>query len=118
MNIKECFEAMHGDYNDVLTRLPKDSIIIKFLRKFEDNKEFEELLEASEAKDYQRVFELSHDLKGMAANLGIKGFSIAASELCEAVRGGEAKPGYEDLLEKAKEEYFATKEAIASLEDA
>ena len=117
MKLKECYEAMNGDYEDVMARLPREASIIKFLRRFAENKEFEELIIAGGEKDYKRVFELSHDLKGMAANLSITGFQKAVSEVCEQTRNREPDDNFDELLLKAKEEYDKAISAIAELED-
>ena len=118
MNLKECYKAMDGDYEDVMGRLPREASIIKFLRRFAENKEFEELKEAVRAENYQRVFELSHDLKGMAANLGIKAFGTLASQICEQTRNRVPDEGFEQLMLQAGEAYDRTIAAIAELEDA
>ena len=117
MKLNECYEAMNGDYQDVMGRLPREASIIKFLRRFAQNTEFSELLEAAQRKDYKRVFELSHDLKGMAANLSITGFRLEMSEICEQTRNREPDEGFEQMLETAKAEYQKVLAAIDQLED-
>ena len=118
MKLKECYQAMNGDYDDVMERLPREASIIKFLRRFAENTEFEELKEAAAKQDYKRVFELSHDLKGMAANLGITGFGQLVSGLCEQTRNRQPDEEFEAMLAKADAEYQKVLEAISELEDA
>ena len=118
MKLKECYTVMHGDYDDVMLRLPREASIIKFLRRFAENTEFEELKSAAVAKDYKRVFELSHDLKGMAANLSISAFGKQVSDICEQTRNREPDAGFEEMLAQADEEYKTVLAAIAQLEDA
>ena len=118
MKLKECYKAINGDYEDVMGRLPREASIIKYLRRFAENTEFEELLTAAEKKDYRRVFELSHDLKGMAANLSITGLQKKISEICEQTRDREPDEGFEAMLADAREEYGRVTQAIGELEDA
>ena len=117
MKLKECYTAMNGDYDDVMQRLPREASIIKFLRRFAENQEFNELLEAVGKADYERVFELSHDLKGMAANLGIKGLQMKVSDICEQTRNRVPDEGFGKMVEDAENEYRKVISAIAELED-
>ena len=117
MNLKECYEAFKGDYEDVMTRLPREASVIKFLRKFKDNTDYGEMLSAAEAGDYERVFAASHNLKGMAANLSISQFNKSVAEVCEAVRGGTPTVDITPLIEKSKADYEMTIAAIDQLED-
>ena len=43
MDIKECYEAMHGDYEDVFSRLRNNALIIKLVKKFESDQSYAEL---------------------------------------------------------------------------
>ena len=117
MKLKECYQKMNGDYDDIMARLPREASIIKYLRKFAENQEFQDMLCAAVEKDYQKVFELSHDLKGMAANLSITTLQGYVSEICEQTRNKVPDSGFDELLQKAKEEYDIVIEAINQLED-
>ena len=117
MKLKECYVAMNGDYDDVMGRLPREASIIKFLRRFAENTEFAELKVVAAEKNYRRVFELSHDLKGMAANLGITGFCKIISEVCEATRNGDPADGFDEMVSQADAEYNTVIAAIGELEE-
>ena len=117
MNLKECYSAFKGDYEDVMARLPREASVIKFLRKFTENTDFDEMLKAYADKDYEKVFATSHNLKGMAANLSISEFCKSVTEVCEAARGGEPKSDIAPLIEKSKADYGMTIDAISRLED-
>ena len=43
MDIKECYEAMHVDYEDVFSRLRNNALIIKLVKKFESDQSYAEL---------------------------------------------------------------------------
>ena len=117
MKLQECYIAMNGDYEDVLRRISREKSVVKFLRRFAENKEFEELEKAVSEKNYQRVFELSHDIKGMAANLSISGLQRIVSEICEQTRDREPDGDLDEMMLKAKEEYGRVIAAIGELED-
>lgn len=116
MNLQDCYVAFKGDYKDVMNRLPREASVIKFLKKFEENQDFAKMLEAVAANDYEQVFALSHNIKGMTANLSISALSSSISEVCECVRGGEPKSDLAPLIEKAKSDYEMTINAIKELE--
>lgn len=71
MTTKECYELMGADYEDVLGRLMTEKLVKKFLYKFADAKDMEELKTSLEAKDYNTAFRMAHNLKGVCANLSI-----------------------------------------------
>ena len=117
MKIQECYEAFGGDYNDVMNRLPKEELVIKFLRKFAENDIYDKLQQAVVDKDYENVFAHSHNLKGTAANLSITALYKSASALCDSVRNGEVRGDVDALMVDTAAIYEKTMNAIAQLED-
>ena len=71
MTTKECYELMGADYEDVLGRLMMEKLVKKFLYKFADAKDMEDLKSSLAAKDYETAFRMAHNLKGVCANLSI-----------------------------------------------
>ena len=117
MKLEECYTAFKGDFADIMSRIPREASVIKYLRKFAETDEFEKCTKAVEAGDAEVIFATSHNLKGMAANLGIEEFRSSISEVCEATRGGAIKTDLAPLMEKATADYKMTIDAIAQLED-
>ena len=74
MTIKECYEQIGADYEDVRSRLRSDLLIRKFFLKFPDDKSFGQLKEALKS------------LKGVAQNLGFVPLYEAADRLTEDLR--------------------------------
>ena len=69
MTVKECYEAMGGDYEDVMRRLRKDERVEKFLMKVLDDKSFQLLTDSMAARNMDEAFRAAHTLKGICQNL-------------------------------------------------
>ena len=54
MTVKECYEII-GDYNDAMDRLMKEDLIVRFLKKFETDNSYTELVAAYEADDIEGI---------------------------------------------------------------
>lgn len=83
MTIKECYEQIGADYEDVRSRLRSDLLIRKFFLKFPDDKSFGQLKEALKSGDREGAFRGVHTLKGVAQNLGFVPLYEAADRLTE-----------------------------------
>lgn len=116
MTTKECYEVMGANYEDVLGRLTMERLVKKFLYKFADAKDMEELKSSLAAKDYETAFRMAHNLKGVCANLSITRLGASSSALCEELRGGSYTDKVEPLLAQVLEDYDATMTAIGQLQ--
>lgn len=105
MTIRELYQQMDADYDDLLTRLPKEELVGRFLQKYIDSSDFEKMIKAYVDEDYEKVFETSHNLKGMSANLSLIKTQKTISEICEAVRNGPPQTDISDLIEQAKQDH-------------
>lgn len=117
MDIKQCYEQMGGDYDDVMSRLRAEDRVKKFLLKIADDKNFELLVTSIAARNIEDAFRASHTIKGWCANLSLNRLGASATALTEALRGKtEYDPAIEPLLEKVKADYEATIAAIRALD--
>lgn len=115
MTVKECYEFVGGDYDEVIARLMKEERVVKYLGKFINDPSYQELLQAVSAQDWETLFRASHTMKGVCYNLSLKQLGDAASEVCEAVRPGVApKTELAPLLEVLKANYEKTTEGITA----
>lgn len=89
MTIKECYEAMGGDYEDVLKRLMNEARIQKFALMFKKDPSMSQLTQAMDAGDVETAFRAAHTLKGICANLGFKSLFEVSYEITEALRAGK-----------------------------
>lgn len=114
MTIEQCYEQLHGDYAQVIQRLPSPALVERFIGKFLDDGSFSELTSAMAAGQTEASFRAAHTLKGVSANLGFEQLRQSSSALTEFLRGkaepvpAEALP----LLEQVRRDYQMTVDAI------
>lgn len=104
MTLQECYNNLHGDYNEAKTRLMNDRLIERFIMKFPDDPSMGALQEMIEVGDNTAAFRAVHTLKGVAANLAFTQLFQDASNLTEQMRDlkSDADP---ELLANLKASY-------------
>ena len=118
MTIQECYDAIGGNYEDVLKRLRSETLIRKFTLKFLEDKSYLQLKQALGEKNYEDAFRGAHTLKGVCQNLSLDCLYEVSRDLTELLRDrtGE-QPGIPEAMEKVTEVYEATIEEIKKLQD-
>lgn len=111
MTIQECYQALGGNYDEVLERLRRESMVQKFLLKFPSDGSFALLCSSMETGDRQEAFRAAHTLKGVCQTLGFTRLYLSSSALTEALRAGGG-PEDPELLERVREDYGVTVAAI------
>lgn len=86
MTIEECYSIMGGDWDGIKRRLGNDALIAKLSLKFLSAKEYSEIGDAINNRDWEKAFLNAHTLKGVALNLGYNELAKAASALTELLR--------------------------------
>lgn len=114
MTVKECY-AIVGNYDDAMSRLMKEELAARFLKKFENDTSYNELKAAYEAGDIEGIFSASHTLKGVAANLSLTNVQSIASEITELYRDRQ-EHDMGDRMEKLEKEYNLAVETIRELD--
>lgn len=104
MTVKECYEAMNGNYEDAKSRLMTDKLIEKFMLKFPKDETMQQLNAALQAADYETAFRCAHTLKGVAANLGFTGLQSSSSALTELLRVSKSEPDAA-MVQTVREDY-------------
>lgn len=115
MTVKECYEQMNGDYDEVMSRLRKEDRVQKFVLKFLEDKSFELLCTSLEANNGEEAFRAAHTLKGVCQNLAFSQLYRSSFEITEALRNGISTEAPK-LLEQVKADYKLTVDAIKGLE--
>ena len=116
MIVQEFYDSIGGDYNDVKGRMLKDERILKYLRRFPEDKNYEELFVNLAEKNYEEAFRNVHTLKGLALNLGLAKLGAASSALCEELRQGPPAIDITDMAEAVKTEYGNVMNCIGAIE--
>jgi hypothetical protein len=116
MTVKECYDAMGGNYDEVLGRLRKDERIQKFLLRFPEDPSYGQLKEALDKHDVPEAFRASHTLKGTGQNLALTPLYQSADILCEALRGKETyEDRYAQLFKDVERDYALVTGCIGKL---
>jgi HPt (histidine-containing phosphotransfer) domain-containing protein len=115
MTVQECYEAISGDYEGVKGRLLTDERIQKYLVKFSNATDYQQMVDAINQEDYELAFRMSHNLKGVSLNLGITQLQKTSEVLCEEFRNGKPQNDITGLLNAVTDEYNRTIDAIKSL---
>ncbi len=116
MTIRECYESMGADFDEVLVRLRKETMIQRFALKFLQDSSYKELEKSLAEQDYKTAFRMAHTLKGTCANLSFTKLGSAAANLTEALRGGTATAEVPALFDLVKEYYQETICALNALQ--
>lgn len=112
MTLQECYSII-GDYNDVMKRLPRENMVIKFIFRFLEDKSYDQLMTAVENSDYKSAFMASHTIKGLCQNLSFTKLYESSHLITEALRNENPdKTLIEELAGKVREDYTATVNAI------
>ncbi len=117
MNLKECYEELGGNFEEVSKRLPKETMIKKFVFKFLNDKSFESLTTSVENHDYSTAFMAAHTLKGVCQNLSFTRLFESSNLITEALRGDDHNESLiAELAERVKADYKVTADAIEKLQ--
>ena len=101
MTLQECYEAIGGNYEDVLKRLRSEVLIKKFTLKFLEDKSYSQLKQALEDKNFEDAFRAAHTLKGVCQNLSLDRLYEVSRDLTELLRDrtGE-QPGIPEAIDR------------------
>ena len=115
MNIKEFYEIVGGNYNDVLSRLNSEMLITRIVKKFAEDPSFKQLEEALKEKNVDLAFRAAHTLKGICLNLGFDQLSNDAVDITEILRAGTLD-GTAELFDSIKASYDNTIDLLKELD--
>ncbi len=105
MTLKQLYNSIVGDYDDVVKRLISEELVSRFVVKFVADDSFSVLNEGMRERDAEKAFRGAHTLKGVAQNLGFTALGKSAAELTEVLRGGAFTTNADELFEKVKADY-------------
>ncbi len=115
MTLKQFYDAIGGNYEDVVARLFSEQIVKKFLFKFLNDGSYDTLVKSLAEGDYEIAFRSAHTIKGVCQNLSFDKLLVSSSALTEALRNGRSEE-YAPLAEKVKSDYEQTIEKLKELQ--
>lgn len=115
MNLKECYAALEGDYEDVLSRLRTEKLVQKFVLKFLNDGSYDLLCKSLDAGDYGEAFRAAHTIKGVCQNLSFTKLYESSHDLTEALRSGWSEEAA-SLVERVRADYGQVTTAIKELQ--
>ena len=116
MSLRECYERLGADYEDMFSRIGNEGLMKKFLQMFLEDESYAQLLQALKEEKAEEAFRAAHTLKGVALNLALTKLVSSASGLTETLRGGKIPDNIADMVEAVTKDYEQTVKAIAELE--
>ena len=105
MNIRESYDMLGGDFDDVMKRLLKEERVIKYAKMFPAaaGNDYELLHSALREERYDDAFRAVHNLKGVSLNLALTPLQQASHELCETLRHGKPAVDTAPLLKEVED---------------
>lgn len=110
MTLSELYEAVGGDYPNVLERLGDMETVENFALRFSDDSSYAQLLQCLRDNNLKRAFYAAHMLKGISQSLGFDRLGNCVETLCNELRK-EIAPS-EILMQQLKSEYRCVITAI------
>lgn len=116
MTVKQCYEAMGANYEEVESRLRTEERIKKFLLKVLNDKSYDLLCTSIEQNNMEEAFRAAHTLKGISQNLSLTTLYHSASILSDTLRDSKQyDETAAELFEQVKKDYKKVTETIKSL---
>jgi len=116
MTLQELYSNIDGDYTQATKVLRVDKLINKHISRLPDNKVVDSVIEAGKTMDANALFETSHAMKGVCANLGLVRLAELASEISEEFRPGNPRTHSDaqvaEIIDRIKELYGKTVDEI------
>ena len=118
MTTRECYDAMGGNYDEVIRRLGNEERVRRFLRKLSQDGSFPSLCQGMEDQDWETAFRAAHSLKGISMNLELTALAASSGALTEALRPPFSGVDPAPLFQQVREDYSRMLSAIDGLEGA
>lgn len=116
MKLNDLRDVIEIDIKSSLARFGNmESFYVKYLKKFIDDKSFENLKQALENNDIGKVGEEAHTLKGVAGNLGLTKIYKYSMEIMELAKENSVDK-IKSVTEKLEEEMSKVVEVLKKLD--
>jgi HPt (histidine-containing phosphotransfer) domain-containing protein len=91
MTLREFYVKTNADYDAVIRRLMNETMVLKYLNKFQNDGYFTELQQSVCRQDYETAYRCAHTLKGLCLSLGLETMRKPVVELTEELRAGKTE---------------------------
>lgn len=117
MNVKEFYQHVGGNYDEVMSRLLTEKRVCKYLNKLPQTGDIENMNTAFAEKRWEDAFRFSHNMKGMSLNLSLTKLAEVSAELCDTVRHGAPEVDVDPLIKAVNDRYQLVISALGDLEE-
>ncbi len=87
MTVREVYAELGGDYDEIMSRIPDEAFIEKYLKKFAGVDYAAQVEEVAAGGSAEEIFKMAHGIKGMGLNLALTGTVDVSEEICTLLRG-------------------------------
>jgi len=115
MTLKECYEALGGNYDEAVARLMNEDFATRMVKKFADKNTFAEMESAMADRDLTKAFEAAHTMKGNVLNLSFDRLAGSVSEFSDILKSGTFD-GTDEVFTRVRDDFDATIAAIRQLD--
>lgn len=117
MTVQECYAAIGGDYQEIMSRLRTEERIRKFTGMFLKEESYQTLVQMLKEGKQDEAFRAAHTLKGVCQNLSFTALFRSANEVTEALRAKDMD-GANALLPQLTADYEQTVSGVRQLLEA
>lgn len=116
MDLKSLYSNVGGDYELIMARMGnKEERVIKFLKKFLDDRSFDDLKKALSERNAADMFRAAHTMKGVALNLELHDLQLSSGQLTDAVRDGAIPDNIQELFRQLEKDYNIVIDSVSQL---
>jgi chemotaxis protein histidine kinase CheA len=102
MTVKEFYEEVGGDYDDIISRLRTEERISKFAGMFAKDESYNTLVKTLDEGNVEEAFRAAHTMKGMCQNMAFRKLYESSHTITETLRAKDiekAKAQLKDVTE-------------------
>ena len=114
MTVQECYEAIGGDYDEIMSRLRSEERVKKFAGMFLKEECYNTLVEKLREQNQEEAFRAAHTLKGVCQNMSFTTLFRSSYEITEALREKDMDKA-NSLLGQVTEDYEKTIKGVKML---
>ncbi len=87
MTVREVYAELGGNYDEIMSRIPDEAFIEKYLKKFAATDYAAQVDEVATSDSAEEIFKMAHGIKGMGLNLALTKTVEISEEICTLLRG-------------------------------